>query len=103
MPRFFMLKARRQGDRSMKVLVARSPAAVQLDVFAIDLPVWMNLHRAIVGVVAADDHSTAVAHHVERLRNRLGRAARLDDDIHAATTGDSPDLRQPLFRRYVER
>ena len=73
----------------MKVVVARAPAPLEFDVLAIDLPVRVDLDRSVVGVVTADDHATAVAHHVESLRDRVGCAARFDHDVDAATTGES--------------
>jgi hypothetical protein len=55
----------------MEVIVPRAPTPLDLDVFAVDLPMRMNLHRTVVGVVATHDHAAAVAHHVEALFDRV--------------------------------
>src|SRR5205823_14426199 len=50
---------------AMEVVVLRAPAAVDLDVLAIDLPVRVDLDRTIIGVVPADDDASTVSYHVE--------------------------------------
>ena len=71
----------------MEVVVLRAPAAVDLDVFSVDLPVRMDLDRTIVGVMATNDDASAVTHHVERLGYGIRAAARLDDDVGTPATG----------------
>ena len=68
----------------MKVMVLRAPAAMDLDVLAIDLPMRVNLDGSVVGVVTADHDAAAVAHHVECLGDRIGTAAGFDDDVRAS-------------------
>ncbi len=75
--------ARGDGHGAVEVRVVAAPHAADLDVLAVHLEVRVDLDRAVVGVVAADDDAAAVADHVERVRHRLGRARRLDRDIRA--------------------
>src|SRR5205809_51034 len=84
-PGFHVAVAGGELDGAMKVIVARAPAAAQLHVLAVDLEMRMHFNRTVVGVVTADHHAPAVAHHVETLGNGLRRTARFDDDVHTTT------------------
>src|SRR5262245_21204475 len=97
-----MPEARGQRNGAMKVIVARTPASLELDVFAVELPVRMDLDRAVVGVVSTDDHATAVADHVEALLDSVGRAAGFDDDVHAPTAGETAHRLETRRRRKIE-
>ena len=59
----------------------------------------MNLHRAVIGIMAADDHSAAVPNHIESLWNRFRRTARLDDDVHSTTARELPAERLSRIRQ----
>src|SRR5262245_5718799 len=86
----------------MEVVVPRAPAPLELDVFAIDLPVRMNFDRAVVGVVTAYDHPSAVSHHVEALLDRVGGAARFDHNVDAAAAGQTAHGFETAIRREIE-
>src|SRR5437868_1237157 len=71
------------------MVVPRPPAALDLDVLAVELPVGIEVDAAVVGVVSAHDDSSPVADDVHRLSHRFRNARRLDDDIRATTTRDA--------------
>src|SRR5512143_2625004 len=68
----------------MEVLVSRAPAAAQLDMLSVDLPMRVNLDRAVVGVMPTHDHTPAITNQIERLAHRIRIAARLDHYIEPA-------------------
>src|SRR5262245_33243706 len=77
-PRLEGTEARRECHSPMEVIVARTPAALELDVFAVELPMRMDLDRSVIGVMPAHDHAAAVAHHIEALLDGVGRTAGFD-------------------------
>src|SRR5262245_13826381 len=101
-PRLEVAEARGQGDRPMKVIVARTPAALELDVFAVQLPVRMDLDRPVIRVMSADDHTSAVTHHVETLLDGVGRTAGFDHDVNTTTTGETAHCLETRDRREIE-
>src|SRR6185503_20482040 len=66
-PRLLVAVARRQRHRAMEMIVARTPAALYLDVLAVQLPVRVDVDRSVVGILAAHHHAAAVAYEIERL------------------------------------
>ena len=52
--------------------------------FAIDLPVRMNFDGAIVRVVPANNHATAVAYHIQCLAHGVGVSTSLDHNVEAS-------------------
>src|SRR3954468_20522674 len=98
-PGHAIAEAGRELDGAMEVVVLRAPAAVDLDVLAVDLPVRVNLDGTVVRVVAADDDAAAVANDVERLRDGVRAAARFDDDVGTATACRGADIGEAVLTR----
>src|SRR6185437_13820757 len=95
-PRFVVAMPGGERYGAVEVIVPCAPAAFQFDVLAIELPVRVNLHRTVVGVVAADHDTAAVAHHVERLRHGVRRAARFDHDVGTASASELAHARPAI-------
>ena len=88
----------RDRHGAVKVREVRAPAAAQLDVLAVDLPVRVDADIAVVRVVAADHDPSPIAHEIERLGHRLGSPRCLDHDVDAEPAGDVTDRLQPVGR-----
>src|SRR5688572_32688382 len=72
-----------ERERAQKVSGVAAPAAADLQMLAVDLPVRVDGARPDVGVVAGDDVAAAVAHEIQSFFDGARRAGCLDGDVYA--------------------
>src|SRR6185503_5660990 len=84
------------------MIISRAPAALELDMLAIELPVRVDLDRPIVRVVSADDHAAAVADDVEALGDRGRGTTCFDDDVYPPTSRERANGGESVLGRNVE-
>ncbi len=82
---------RHHRERPVEVRELVAPAAADVGVLPVDVPVWIDRDVAAVGVLTDDDVSAGVSQHLEPLGHRGGVARGLDHDVGAAASGPLAD------------